>query len=112
LAKLQAAPRVLYARLDAMKARHLRLVTPVREAVAPPSVRQLAHMLRGANSVDLGRGWRAGLALRAVAGRSRWSLVSEGEPGARGSELIPGNSKRFDAVAAARRLLAAVRDAG
>ncbi len=41
-----------------------------------------------------------------------WVLESPPHPDLIGREYIPGDGKKFDAVAAARRLLAAARDGG
>jgi hypothetical protein len=69
----------------------------------PPTLRSLTDSLRGLNRLF------DGPIVVSLNGKGLVALADE--PGPRyGREELPGNSQKFDAVASARRLLAALRD--
>ncbi len=70
----------------------------------PPTMRAVATELRGLNERHLGH-FTVALSARGAVVVLPWPS----EP-SYGREVLPGRSNKFDAVASARRLLAALRD--
>ena len=90
-------------------------VTAVRDVPQLPTLRELTARLRDVHEV-FGHPNAGGEYVCLELSDGDWAdpvwSLEVSHPDAYGREFVPGAPKHFDAVAAARRILAAARDAG